>query len=236
MNLLYKNDKNIEIYYKSDWYNKEGKLLDRSNFFYEDLERIYNELKKNELLIILDKLKSFRNFVECFSIIGGMWCETKLKMEELGVRDVVTYCRYIISEGEIYRIDDDYSPRKKNYYVIGNMLINILLRNMAKRLIFRYMKNKVITLPNRKEMLRRLNEVSRKSYLQENFYPILLKSAEQELAVQEFVIMFMQAINHYTENMPSIAKRMMYKLVPEFIEALLVDDFGAINQVRVFFL
>ena len=50
------------------------------------------------------------------------------------------------------------------------------------------MSRKVITLPNRDEMIERLVKVNDDSRLQERFYPILLKQAGQKYAAQDIVI------------------------------------------------
>lgn len=85
------------------------------------------------------------------------------------------------------------------------------------------MSEKVITLPNRDEMLRRLIGVSDTMLQQERFYPLLLESAEGERSAQGVAAMLVLAIHDYVEDLPPIMARLMYPLAPKFVEAL-VDD------------
>ena len=86
---------------------------------------------------------------------------------------------------------------------------------------------KVITLPNREEMLARLIKVSDNSHLQERFYPILLKVAGQERVPQGIVKMLALAIHDYTEGMPPMIANLMYMQAPGFIDALVTDPEAA---------
>lgn len=88
-------------------------------------------------------------------------------------------------------------------------------------------KEKVITLPNREEMLARLIKISDNSLLQERFYPILLKSAGQERVPQGIVMMLALAIHNYTEGMPPVMANLMYMQAPGFIDALVTDPEAA---------
>ena len=85
------------------------------------------------------------------------------------------------------------------------------------------MSEKVITLPNRDEMLERLVKVSDNSHLQERFYPILLKQAGQERVAQGIVMMLALAIHDYVEGMPPVMANLMYMQAPDFIDALVSD-------------
>ena len=85
------------------------------------------------------------------------------------------------------------------------------------------MIEKVITLPNRDEMLERLLKVSDNSHLQERFYPILLKQAGQERVLQGIVMMLALAIHDYVEGMPPVMANLMYMQAPDFIDALVSD-------------
>ncbi|MEX2145048.1 MAG: hypothetical protein WD712_01590 [Candidatus Spechtbacterales bacterium] len=85
------------------------------------------------------------------------------------------------------------------------------------------MSEKVITLPNRDEILARLVKVSDNSHLQERFYPILLKQAGQELVAQGIVMMLVLAIHDYVEGMPPVMANLMYMEAPGFIDALVSD-------------
>ena len=86
---------------------------------------------------------------------------------------------------------------------------------------------KVITLPNREEMLARLVKVSDNLHLQERFYPILLESAGQERVPQGVVMMLALAIHDHTEGMPPMMANLMYKQAPGFIDALVTDPEAA---------
>jgi len=85
------------------------------------------------------------------------------------------------------------------------------------------MNEKVITLPNRDEMLERLLKVSNDSHKQQNFYPILLKKAGQELVAQGVVLMLALAIHDYVEGMPPVMVNLMYMEAPDLIDALVID-------------
>lgn len=94
-------------------------------------------------------------------------------------------------------------------------------------------KNKVVTLPKRDEMLRRLVSVSDESHFQERFYPILLQSAERELVAQGVVMMFSLAIYDYTKGMPPMMSGLVYMYVPKFIDVL-VDDKEVASEAKKF--
>lgn len=95
------------------------------------------------------------------------------------------------------------------------------------------MKEKVITLPAREEMLDRLKKVSDNSHMQERFYPILLKHAGEEKVAQGVVMMLALAIHDYVEGMPPMMSNLMYMQAPQFIEAL-VDDKEVAQQAKTF--
>lgn len=83
---------------------------------------------------------------------------------------------------------------------------------------------KIITLPDRDDMLKRLLEVSDSSHLQERFYPILLEQAGQELVTPEGIAMMLAlAIHDYLNGLPLIIASQMYMQVPDFIDALVSD-------------
>ena len=91
---------------------------------------------------------------------------------------------------------------------------------------------KVITLPDRDEMLQRLLKVNDDRHVQERFYPILLESAGQERTARGVVLMLTLAIHDYVEGMPVMSDH-MHMLVPRFIEAL-VDDKEVAEQAESF--
>ena len=96
------------------------------------------------------------------------------------------------------------------------------------------MSEKVITLPDREEMLKRLLGVSNNSHIRQNFYPILLCEAGKKLVAQGIVAMLVFAIQRYLEGMaPNIAEQ-IYKLVPAFIEALVSDPEVAMQAKELF--
>lgn len=95
------------------------------------------------------------------------------------------------------------------------------------------MSGKVITLPNREDMLQRLLEVNDDSHAQERFYPILLQSAGQERVAQGIVMMLALAIHDYTEGLPPMMVNLMYMQAPQFIDVL-VDDTEVAEQAKAF--
>ena len=92
---------------------------------------------------------------------------------------------------------------------------------------------KVITLPNREEMLARLLKVNDNSHMQEKFYPILLEDAGQKRVALGVVTMLALAIHDYTKGMPPIMASTLYMEAPHFIDAL-VDDPEAAKEAKVF--
>lgn len=85
------------------------------------------------------------------------------------------------------------------------------------------MGEKVIVLPEREDMFRRLQSVSNESHFRERFYPILLKSAGRKLVAGGVVMMFALAIHDYTQGMPPMMAGLVFMYVPAFIDAL-IDD------------
>src|SRR3989344_5470785 len=95
------------------------------------------------------------------------------------------------------------------------------------------MSEKIITLPNREEMLQRLLKVNDDSHAQEKFYPILLAEAGRELVAQGVVMMLALAIHDYTEGLPPVMVSLMYMHAPRFIDAL-VDDVETAKEAKDF--
>ncbi len=90
---------------------------------------------------------------------------------------------------------------------------------------------KIIILPNKEEMLKRLMKVSDNSHLNQKFYPLLLESAGKEIAPQGVVMMFAFAINKYVEGMPQVVEELLYMYVPDFITAL-INDVEVAEQIK----
>lgn len=84
-------------------------------------------------------------------------------------------------------------------------------------------KETIITLPKKEEMLERLLKVNKSKSMREDFYPFLLDHAEERRTVSGMVVWIMAAIDDYTQEMEPIVKTYVYKQMPEFIDAL-VDD------------
>lgn len=95
------------------------------------------------------------------------------------------------------------------------------------------MNDKVITLPNREEMLKRLLEVKCSSFTQQKFYPILLESAGEKKDAVEVVSMLALAIDDYTEGLPPMISYLMYRQANHFIDAL-INDAEVAQQARDF--
>lgn len=82
---------------------------------------------------------------------------------------------------------------------------------------------KTITLPEHDDMLRRLLAVEDDPHAQEQFYPLLLKSAGREQTGAGVVMMLTIAIQDYTEGMPPVVRRVVQMRIREYVVAL-VDD------------
>jgi hypothetical protein len=92
---------------------------------------------------------------------------------------------------------------------------------------------KVITLPNREEMLKRLLLVDADGYLVEKFYPLLLKDAGRQLVAKGVVMLFIQTLHDYTDGMPPMMWSVMFSRVPDYIDAL-VDDKEVATEAKAF--
>lgn len=95
------------------------------------------------------------------------------------------------------------------------------------------MEEKVITLPGRDEMQKRLLAINGSSHLQQKFYPILLEYAGRQLFPQGVVTMLVLAIHDYIEGMPPMMSDLMYMSAPKFIEAL-VDNPEDAERAKTF--
>jgi hypothetical protein len=82
---------------------------------------------------------------------------------------------------------------------------------------------KTITLPDRDNMLRRLRTVSSDRYMEERFFPHILKSAGHELAGEGVVNMLQLAIMDFAQDMPPTVGSTLQLSVDAYITAL-VDD------------
>lgn len=94
------------------------------------------------------------------------------------------------------------------------------------------MSDKIIILPDREEMLRRLVAVNDSSHYQERFYPILLKQAGQERVAEGIVLMLSLAVHEYTAGMHHQMANLLFMEVPDFIDAL-IDDKEAAEKTKV---
>lgn len=95
------------------------------------------------------------------------------------------------------------------------------------------MSEKVITLPNREQMLQRLLKVSDHADLQENFYPRLLKSAGRAEEGAGIVTILALAILDYVKDKPPVIAHLMFMQVPQFIEVL-ADEEEVVEEAKAF--
>ncbi|KKQ93177.1 MAG: hypothetical protein UT66_C0023G0001 [candidate division CPR2 bacterium GW2011_GWC1_39_9] len=95
-------------------------------------------------------------------------------------------------------------------------------------------EDKVITLPNREEMEKRLLAVDDNSRLAERFYPLLVKHAGQERVATGVVMMFTLAIHDYTEGMPTMMAALLHWRIDKYIDAL-VDDKEVAEEAKQHF-
>lgn len=95
------------------------------------------------------------------------------------------------------------------------------------------MSEKVINLPNRDDMQRRLLAVDDNSHLQERFYPLLLKHAGEKLVAQGVVMLLALSIHDYTEGMPPMMSGLMYMRADDYVDAL-VDDTEVADAAKSF--
>ena len=84
-------------------------------------------------------------------------------------------------------------------------------------------KEKVITLSGREEMLARLIKVSNEPHFRERFYQLILKHAGETKVVMGIVMLLALAIHDYTEGMPAMMASLLYMQIDEFIDAVCGD-------------
>jgi len=94
--------------------------------------------------------------------------------------------------------------------------------------------DKIIVLPNKEKMFKRLLKVSDDDSLQKRFYPLLLQLAGSELVVESFVTMLRFIIDDYTKNLSLRAYSLLYGQADHFIDVL-VDDAEMAQQAKDFF-
>jgi hypothetical protein len=96
------------------------------------------------------------------------------------------------------------------------------------------MKDKVITLPQRSEMYKRLVAVMEETHVVEQFYPLLLKHAGTQKVAKGVVIAILLGIDDYTRDLPPYAQRILLKEVPAFVDAM-VDDKGVAEDAKKYY-
>jgi hypothetical protein len=96
------------------------------------------------------------------------------------------------------------------------------------------MNDKVITLPDADDMLRRLIEVDDINHLQERFYPLLLRNAGEEKVATGVVMMITLAIHDYSEGMPPMIQGLMFMNMENYLKAL-IDDEEVLQEAIEFF-
>ncbi len=108
---------------------------------------------------------------------------------------------------------------------------------MDERVIGGTNDGKVITLPNRDEMLQRLLELNDSSHLQEHFYPLLLKYAERKCNAPGLLVVLSLVFGEYRQVVPlpplvtATRNDVMQMLL--LIDAL-VDDREVVRQAESF--
>ena len=95
------------------------------------------------------------------------------------------------------------------------------------------MSEKTVILPDHEEMFRRLLGVSDDAYMQERFYPILLKKAGRQLVAPGVVMLLTLAIHDFVDGMPPGMANAMFAQAPDFIDAL-VTDAEVAEQAKTF--
>ena len=97
------------------------------------------------------------------------------------------------------------------------------------------MSDNTIMLPDRDTMLQRLLKVNNDQSMQERFYSILLKQAGHKTKVPEGIVTILAlAIYDFVNGMPPVMSPLMYMLVPDFIDALVIDPKMA-EETKKFF-
>lgn len=98
------------------------------------------------------------------------------------------------------------------------------------------MAEKVVTLPNAQEIVKRLQslDVGANDYMAERFYPLIAQEAGRELVAQGIVMMLTLKIYDFTASgYPPVMSNILHMYVPQFIDAL-VDDKEVAEAAKAF--
>jgi hypothetical protein len=96
------------------------------------------------------------------------------------------------------------------------------------------MSEKAITLPDRDEMLRRLKRINPDNYVAEKLFPLILKSAGQEMTGAGLVHELTLAFFIYTENLPATMRRAMWASTPTYVKTLIDDEDARAEALQAF--
>lgn len=96
------------------------------------------------------------------------------------------------------------------------------------------MSEKLITLPDRDEMLRRLKEVDDNRRAVRKIYPLILRFAGKEKTGLGVVLMLMRAIDDYPRRLAGNVYMAMSASIPAYIEALVDDDVVQAEALRAY--
>lgn len=94
-------------------------------------------------------------------------------------------------------------------------------------------KERVMTLPDKEEMLKRLIAVDDNDHLKERFYPSLLGHASSAKVAVGICMIINCAIYDYCEGMPEIMLAIMFMKAPAHIDAL-CDDKEIAEEAKAF--
>jgi len=96
------------------------------------------------------------------------------------------------------------------------------------------MSDKVITLPDAKEIMNRLTKAYDDAYMAERFYPLIAQEAGHELVAKGIVMMLTLKIHDFVASgYPPVMTGILHMYVPQFIDAL-VDDKDVAEESKRF--
>lgn len=84
--------------------------------------------------------------------------------------------------------------------------------------------DKLITLPPKEEMLKRLLQVDDNTHAQQKLYPMLTKHGGEQRTLMGVVMLLQLAIHDYTEGLPGVIARMLHMRMNDFIDAVCPNE------------
>jgi hypothetical protein len=111
------------------WYNKNGEKLGFGDLSSQDLNNISQDIKENELFIVLNESDASWYFTPT----GKGAKKPKLKEDSPGKDYVSNHCYFLVTRKKVFYVSDVY---KAKHFVRNKVKIYVLSREEAKKLIY----------------------------------------------------------------------------------------------------